>query len=781
MDITCGVLLSHNTSDTKLHMQLSSLLYNDLCKLKNVWTVYGIQLLYDKGQSRIKMVSDALRDRQDYIKAHMSVIEKYTDTTKYDIDIISVILNAQNAGIPNDVVLRGLIKILERLSDSSDMIVVIDIAAASKGQNDNEEEEDEYGLSSLFDAYSKPSDGSSDCEEAAELLYELLKYNKGEYVYYDVFSAHKDEYKFNIHVEKTNAAIHALINSFSLLSQNRIDEFKEYSIACNSIDRLINELRFNLRRSIADSIMEFPISAKHDHIIYAPRNESEIFMEAILRLDNFRPGEVTTTKTPDEINTYRNRITELDNQGNRYGVIDYLLTVLTGCTEISNTNREISRLDMIFMIDKYPAGSELENYAIFDAISVFQRRASELLGITPNLSIYHANGNYKASIMRNVCFSKCETEYMIIRDDDDIGCSLTDLCGMIKAKQPNYPDSAVFYMPSASIMTEKIGGLQGMWTFIFRPKILKLFSINNPPYLMAGEDYRTIEYIYNLQLIIADKNLGYDANRYFKPIVDNVVPDDVDDTTLIYLYMITSNRANDLSRQYAETQIYTLTMNTILGIPIESTDISFKWDHITKDKKQFIKELKEYAPLLFDRVYSFKKLTLQDIHNGEPFYSFATNRPYKEELNAAKERFNDPWFDKMIPRKCRLNESTGEVTISDDNPMKELEKYRDKNTFTQSEWDEALSDYLKKNAKYIESLTDGMDVFDGSFRVKLFGGKQTTGIFKWLLLAVLIMIVLLFVCYAICRICKRVTPPHYHLSQRASSDSQSFLHGYTSI
>jgi hypothetical protein len=765
MDITCGVLVSHGSSDTKLYTQLSSLLYNKLCILKNSQIVSDIQRVYYNGIPRIRKINDKIHAKKREIETYMKIIEKYNSITIFDIDIIKVILNARNTDIPDTTILFGLIKIFDTLYNDNDAVFNVTMSNSSKGQSDGDD-----SLPLFDEMIETPNEKVSLNFDEAEELFSTLTYGYSNiYTYYEIIYKHKDNYNFNIHVENPSNTIRAVINAFSLLSENRITEFTEYSMACNHIGKIIEEIRGdNNKKHIIDKYMKLPVYGNTDtYFIYAPRTESDIFMEALLRSDYGKPVKVTATKTIDELNKLRTDIIDLDNKNDRYGIIDKLLTTLTGCTEINNDNNEISRLDMIFMIDEYPAGSKLENYAIFDAISRFQQKATELLKKTPTLSIYHADGNYKASIMRNVCFSKCETEYMVIRDDDDIGCSLIELRDMIETKIKKYPDAAIFSIPVAVNAVERIAQAYGMWCYIYRPKILRLFSINNPPYLMSGEDYITMQYIED-QILNEAPKLGYKPGRYFNIVADTVDPEEADDAPLIYIYMDASNRANDLSKQNTEWTIYNLTMNTILGLPIESTSIRFnRFENI--EKERFIEELQEYSPLLFDRVYSFKKLTLLDKDNGEPFYAFATNRPYKEDLEAAKERFNDPWFDRMIPRKCRLNESTGEVIISDDNPMKELEKYRDKNTFNTSEWDEALKDCLKTHAPYIEKLTKSTSLIDGSVRVKLFGGKQTTSIFKWILLIVLVMIVLLFVCYAICRVCKRITLPWHHLNHHVSS------------
>ena len=720
---------------------------------KNEHMLQGIHRIYNNDTSKIKTINVALNKIN--INDVLMVINKYTGITQCDIDLIKIIVNAKKNDMNEANMTTDIQAFLTFLLNSEDISYTFTVSYDANGEYEEDAAE-------LIEIFNEANENTDDYDKFEMIYNELIEYGGSLYAYCDLLEKYKNMFTVTIHVNGITNYTRAPVISYMLLSLNQFKDRSEYIAACHILDKI----RLNPTNKISTNLSAYTnlntmggIHGSDVPGIYAYRMVSELFLAALLSDDRDDPGSSTHTKRIEELDTIHRDVTNLDQQNKRYDVIDYLLTAIGG-QKIKNNNK-VARLDMMYMIDEYPAGSRL-NTQLFKTIERFQSHAKDALGMEPKASIYHADGNYKASIMRNVCLTKCETEYAIIKDDDDIGCSLIELCTMIEEElqKQKYPDDiGLLTLPAADI-NRSITMLYGMWRFVYRPRILRLFSINNPPFLMAGEDAITIKYIDNL---IHSNALNIDASRYFVPYPGHIIDSHNVDTIAMYIYLTHSDGAKDRKKQAIEERIYKNTMNTILGLPLsDSIEITVKDQTV---KEEFIKELNDYTPLFFDRVYSFKKLDIKDVTKAYPFYAFATNRPTKEELTAARAKFNDPWFDKMIPRKCKLNESTGVVTvIDDDNPILEINGV-DKKTFTMEEWDAALSNYLKKHeSNYIAILTMDTPSINANVRTKLFGGKQINGTFKWLLSIILSMIVLLFVCYAIRCICKPVMPPCYHSS-----------------
>ena len=395
----------------------------------------------------------------------------------------------------------------------------------------------------------------------------------------------------------------------------------------------------------------------------------------------------------------------------------------------------LSELHMLFMVDDYPVGTKFDkNGPLVYVCKRIVEQIQSLAGFKVSSRFIVAKRNYKASIMRNTALGYAYTKYLVFSDDDDIGCSISELVNREINGNPKHDRFAVFPISSASI--ENHIDLCGMWRYVINVQLARLLCFNNPPYLMTGEDAVTTNFF---------------GNSVFKSIVD------VDRSTTSgkvgYIYMEASNRYTDGFMQRVEENIFTRIFMSLLSLP--SSDFKWRLESLSLDSKAIGQKAKEYIidgigvrTELIDAVNEFSIFdTLNYLSEPKPYFAFATQRPSIDEVNARPSDF--PFT--VIPREASIDHDSGTVSYKGKEYGADEWNTFLRNQVASSIKDDALTIVFDNIIRGKEDLFEDVDANDIiEPRLRVFGGKSTwSRCFKIITMVIVGIIIIAIVCIVI--------------------------------
>ena len=426
--------------------------------------------------------------------------------------------------------------------------------------------------------------------------------------------------------------------------------------------------------------------------------------------------------------------------------------MLPECKVVQTIDKILSELHMLFMVDDYPVGTEFDKkgplvYVCKRIVKQIQEKAS--FKVSSRFIV--AKRNYKASIMRNTALGYAYTKYLVFSDDDDIGCSISELVTR-EINKKEYNEFAVFPISAASVNNLK--DLCGMWRYVINVQLARLLCFNNPPYLMTGEDAVTVNFF---------------GNQVFKSIVD--VNTSTTDGKVGYIYMEASNRYTDGFMQRVERNIFTRIFMNLLSL--DSSNFKWTLKAYSLDSNAIERKAKEYIidgiGVRTELIEAVNEFTIFDILSespvDKPYFAFATQRPSIDEVKACPSNF----MFNVKPRKASIDHDTG--TVSYDDKEYSADEW---NTFLRDQVgssikDDVMDKLLKNVADKKEDLFEGVNI-DGIIepRLRVFGGKSTWN--KWFKIIMMVVIVGIIIIVIVCIVVKLI-------NTRSGSTKESSMSG----